>query len=93
MPAVLVLVMAAVVPLSTLADLVRPFRVPFSPVLPALSALACPHPMADLSIETWLRFLARPALGPLLYAAFGHRNSRVGRAGTAVSEPAAPPAG
>jgi APA family basic amino acid/polyamine antiporter len=103
--AVLVLVLAAVVPLSTLADLVsigtlfafllvsiavpvlrrtrpdltRPFRVPLSPVLPALSAAACLYLMANLSIETWLRFLAWLALGMLLYAGYGYRHSRVGR--------------
>jgi APA family basic amino acid/polyamine antiporter len=117
--AALVLVLAATVPLSTLADLVsigtlfafllvsvavpvlrrtrpdltRPFRVPLSPVVPALSALACLYLMANLSIETWLRFLAWLALGLLLYAGYGYRHSRVGRAERPVSAPAAPRAG
>ncbi|MGY1742130.1 MULTISPECIES: amino acid permease [unclassified Blastococcus] len=99
----LVLVLSALVPLGTLADLVsigtlfafllvsaavpvlrrtrpdlrRPFRVPLSPVLPALSALACLYLMLNLSIETWLRFAAWLALGGLVYLAYGRRHSRV----------------
>lgn len=99
-----VLVLGALVPLGTLADLVsigtlfafllvsaavpvlrrtrpqlaRPFRVPGSPWVPALSALACLGLMSFLSIETWLRFLAWLALGLLVYAGYGYRHSRVG---------------
>ena len=80
---VLVALLAAFVPLSTLADMVsigtlfafvvvslavpimrrrrpemeRPFRVPFSPVIPVLSALACLYLMTNLSLETWVRFV------------------------------------
>ncbi|MEU1398097.1 amino acid permease C-terminal domain-containing protein [Micromonospora zamorensis] len=39
------------------------FRVPFSPVLPIVSALACSYLMLNLSVETWLRFLAWMLLG------------------------------
>lgn len=98
-----VLVMAAFVPLATLADLVsigtlfafvlvsiavpvlrrtrpdmpRPFRVPFSPVVPILSALACLYLMTNLTLETWLRFLAWLVLGLLVYAGYGYRHSRL----------------
>jgi APA family basic amino acid/polyamine antiporter len=104
--AVVVLVLAAFIPLSTLADLVsigtlfafvlvsiavpvlrrtrpempRPFRVPFSPVVPVLSALACLYLMANLTLETWWRFLAWLAIGLLIYAGYGYRHSRVGAA-------------
>jgi APA family basic amino acid/polyamine antiporter len=101
--AAVVLVLAAFVPLATLADLVsigtlfafvlvsiavivlrrtrpdmkRPFRVPGSPVVPALSALACLYLMANLSVETWLRFLVWMALGLAVYFGYGHRHSRL----------------
>ena len=46
-----------------------------------LSVLACLYLMANLSLETWLRFLAWLALGLVVYAAYGHRHSRLGLAG------------
>jgi APA family basic amino acid/polyamine antiporter len=98
-----VLVMAAFVPLSTLADLVsigtlfafvlvsaavpvlrhtrpdmpRPFKVPFSPVVPIVSAAACLYLMSNLTLETWARFLVWLVLGLLFYAAYGYRHSRL----------------
>jgi basic amino acid/polyamine antiporter, APA family len=57
----------------------RPFRVPLSPVLPVVSALACLYLMLNLSIETWLRFLIWLALGLLIYGFYGYRHSHVGR--------------
>jgi APA family basic amino acid/polyamine antiporter len=106
--AAVVLVLAAFVPLSTLADLVsigtlfafvlvslavpllrrtrpdlpRRFRVPWSPVLPVVSALACLYLMANLTVETWLRFLAWMVLGLVFYFAYGYRHSRMRAAGT-----------
>jgi APA family basic amino acid/polyamine antiporter len=102
--AAVVLVLAAFVKLSVLADLVsigtlfafvlvslavpalrrrrpdmpRPFRVPFSPIVPVVSALACLYLMANLSIETWVRFLIWLVLGLAVYAGYGYRHSRVG---------------
>ena len=61
----------------TRPDLQRPFRVPLSPVVPVLSALACLYLMANLSVETWLRFLAWLVLGLVIYVAYGYRHSRV----------------
>jgi APA family basic amino acid/polyamine antiporter len=71
----------------TRPDLHRPFRVPLSPWLPLLSALACLYLMLNLSVETWLRFLAWLAAGLLVYGVYGYRNSCVGAA-----RPAAVPA-
>jgi APA family basic amino acid/polyamine antiporter len=107
--AAVVLLLAAFIPLGTLADLVsigtlfafllvsvavpvlrrtrpdmpRPFRVPFSPVVPIVSALACLYLMTNLSLETWWRFLAWLAIGLLVYAGYGHRHSRLRTAGRA----------
>jgi APA family basic amino acid/polyamine antiporter len=46
-------------------------------VVPAVSALACLYLMTNLSIETWLRFLAWMALGLLIYVTWGRRRSRL----------------
>ncbi|WP_138734049.1 APC family permease [Modestobacter excelsi] len=76
-----VLVFAAVPVLRrTRPDLPRPFRVPFSPVVPVVSALACLYLMLNLEVETWLRFLAWMVLGLLVYAFYGYRHSRIGSA-------------
>jgi basic amino acid/polyamine antiporter, APA family len=98
-----VVIMAAFVKLTTLADLVsigtlfafvlvsiavpvlrrtkpdleRKFRVPWSPVVPVLSALACLYLMLNLTVETWLRFLGWMVLGLIVYFAYGHRHSRM----------------
>jgi basic amino acid/polyamine antiporter, APA family len=103
--AVLVMVLAGLVPLGELANLVsigtlfafvvvsiavpilrhtrpdmrRPFRVPLSPVVPGLSALACLYLMTNLSMETWLRFVAWMTLGFLVYFSYGRRNARLNR--------------
>jgi APA family basic amino acid/polyamine antiporter len=63
--------------------------VPFSPVVPALSALACLYLMANLSIETWLRFLAWLVIGLVVYAAYGYRHSRLRRSSEVAAAPRA----
>ncbi|MFI6824757.1 amino acid permease [Micromonospora sp. NPDC050187] len=61
----------------TRPELERPFTVPFSPVLPIVSALACLYLMLNLSVETWLRFLAWMLLGFLIYLFYGRRRNRL----------------
>ena len=80
-------VVSAAVPVlrRTRPQLHRPFRVPFSPVVPVLAALACLYLMTNLSIETWLRFLAWMALGLLIYAVWGRRRSRLAERERAAS--------
>ena len=75
------LLVSAAVPVlrRTRPELERPFRVPFSPLVPVLSALACLYLMTNLSVETWLRFLFWMALGLVVYAVYGYRHSRLRR--------------
>lgn len=58
-------------------DLPRSFKVPWSPVLPILSAVICLYLTLNLSIETWARFLIWLAIGIALYFSYGYRNSRL----------------
>lgn len=76
-------IVSAAVPIlrRTMPDLERPFRVPWSPVVPVVSALACLYLMTNLSVETWLRFLAWMVLGLVVYLGYGRRRSRVATAG------------
>ncbi len=60
-------------------DLQRAFRVPWSPVLPILAALASIYLMLNLSIETWIRFVVWMALGFIIYFGYGYRNSRLAK--------------
>jgi basic amino acid/polyamine antiporter, APA family len=75
----------------TRPNLRRPFRVMFSPVLPVLSALACLYLMTNLSIETWLRFLAWMSLGLLVYLFYGRHNARLATRARSASVPAPAP--
>ncbi|QIM21363.1 amino acid permease [Phycicoccus sp. HDW14] len=61
----------------TKPDLPRPFRTPFSPVVPVVSALACVYLMSNLSLETWLRFAIWMVLGFLVYFLYGRRHARL----------------
>jgi APA family basic amino acid/polyamine antiporter len=55
----------------------RPFRVPATPVLPAVGILLCGYLMISLPLVTWMRFLVWLVLGLLLYTLYGFRRSRL----------------
>jgi APA family basic amino acid/polyamine antiporter len=61
----------------TRPDMPRPYRVPWSPVLPILGVAFAVYLMSDLPWETWVRFVVWLAIGLLIYALYGYRNSRV----------------
>lgn len=56
-------------------DLHRPFRLPFSPLIPALGILSCFYLIAYLSPVTWWRFLIWFIIGLLVYFSYGYQNS------------------
>ncbi|OJV59053.1 MAG: amino acid permease [Cellulomonas sp. 73-145] len=60
-------------------DLPRGFRVPWSPVLPWISGVACLWLMLNLTTLTWLRFAVWLAVGAVVYATYSYRHSRLGR--------------
>jgi len=60
-------------------DLHRSFKVPWSPVLPIVSGVACLWLMANLTTLTWLRFLGWVAVGLIIYGFYGYRHSVAGR--------------
>ena len=65
-------------------DLPRPFRVPFSPVVPILSALVSIALMLSLPAETWQRLVAWMAIGLGIYFVYGYRRSRLAAADAAA---------
>lgn len=85
--AAFVFVCAGVIVLRhTSPDMPRPFRLGFHPVIPTLGIVFCLYLMASLPIETWLRFGVWMAIGLVIYAVYGYKNSRIQQ-----SNPAAEP--
>ncbi|WP_410653886.1 amino acid permease [Amycolatopsis sp. lyj-112] len=75
-----ILVSAGVMVLRrTRPDLPRAFRVPWVPVIPILAILACLWLMLNLTVLTWLRFIAWMLLGVVVYFAYSRRHSLLGK--------------
>ncbi|GGS63668.1 amino acid permease [Streptomyces griseoviridis] len=68
--------------------LARPFRVPLYPVTPLLGIAFCLYLIYETGAETWLQFGVFLVAGLLVYAAYGRRTSRLGRAGVTPSDDA-----
>jgi APA family basic amino acid/polyamine antiporter len=64
----------------TRQDMPRPYRVPLSPWFPLLGVAFAVYLMKDLPLATWIRFVLWLAVGILIYALYGYRNSRLRRA-------------
>ncbi|GAB3691890.1 amino acid permease [Saccharopolyspora tripterygii] len=82
------LIVALAVPVlrRTKPDLHRPFRMPLSPVLPVITAVACLYLMSNLDVVTWLRFAAWLVLGLVIYFAYGRTHAHLARRGAQPSE-------
>ncbi|HEY7271900.1 MAG TPA: amino acid permease C-terminal domain-containing protein, partial [Actinoplanes sp.] len=63
----------------TRPDMPRPYRVPWSPVLPIIGVAFAIYLMSDLPWATWVRFVVWLAIGLLIYFVYGYRNSRLRR--------------
>jgi len=61
----------------TRPDLPRPFRMPWVPVLPALSALIAFILMLGLPRATWERLIIWMVIGIAIYFGYGYRRSRL----------------
>ncbi len=59
----------------TRPDLERGFRVPFSPLFPAIGAVLAIYLMTYLERDTWIRFGLWLLLGIVIYFAYGRRHS------------------
>jgi basic amino acid/polyamine antiporter, APA family len=58
-------------------DLPRPFRVPLSPFIPILSALASLYLMYGLPFDTWARLIVWMAIGLVIYFAYSKNHSKL----------------
>ncbi|KZF12792.1 MAG: amino acid permease [Rhodococcus sp. (in: high G+C Gram-positive bacteria)] len=59
---------------KTRPDLPRGFKVPLMPLIPILAVVSCLWLMVNLSVETWLRFIAWMAIGVIVYFVYSKRN-------------------
>jgi APA family basic amino acid/polyamine antiporter len=73
--AMIIVAIAVPVLRRTRPELERPFRVPLSPVVPVLAALACFYLMLNLDLLSWVRFAVWLAIGLVIYLAYGRRHS------------------
>jgi APA family basic amino acid/polyamine antiporter len=58
-------------------DLHRPFKTPFVPYIPVLSALVSFALMLGLPLDTWLRLIIWMAIGLVIYFAYGYKHSEL----------------
>lgn len=63
---------------KTKPDLDRPFRVPWVPFLPIMSAILSIYLMFNLPITTWIRFVVWIIIGLAIYFFYGYKNSKLG---------------
>ncbi|MHA6621382.1 amino acid permease [Pseudonocardia sp. DLS-67] len=73
--AMIIVAIAVPVLRRTRPELERPFRVPLSPVVPALAALACFYLMLNLDLLSWVRFAVWLVIGLVIYLAYGRHHS------------------
>jgi APA family basic amino acid/polyamine antiporter len=61
----------------TRPDMPRPFRVPLSPVFPAIGILFCLYLVSQLPGTTWIRFIVWLVIGLLIYFLYSRKHSRL----------------
>ena len=61
----------------TRPDMPRPYRVPWSPLLPLLGIAFAIYLMLDLPVDTWIRFMVWLLVGVAIYFLYGYRHSRL----------------
>ncbi|AGL18365.1 amino acid permease [Actinoplanes sp. N902-109] len=69
----------------TRPDMPRPYRVPWSPVLPIIGVGFAVYLMKDLPLDTWIRFVVWLVIGLAIYFLYGYRHSRLRREATTGS--------
>jgi APA family basic amino acid/polyamine antiporter len=55
----------------------RPFKVPFSPVVPILTVVVAAFLMNNLPLDTWLRLILWMSIGLVIYFAYSYNHSKL----------------
>jgi APA family basic amino acid/polyamine antiporter len=71
-----ILVCAGVIVLRhTKPEMERPFKTPWSPLIPGLGIIFCLYLLASLPVVTWIRFIVWMAIGMVIYFGYGRKRS------------------
>jgi APA family basic amino acid/polyamine antiporter len=66
----------------TKPDMPRPFKTPFSPLIPILGVLFCLYLMSNLSALAWQAFAIWTIVGLIIYFSYGRHNSILAKKNT-----------
>lgn len=61
-------------------ELLRPFKLPYDPLIPVLGTLICIYLMLHLATFTWIRFIIWTFFGLIIYFLYGMRSSNLNNA-------------
>jgi APA family basic amino acid/polyamine antiporter len=70
---------AVIVLRRTHPDIERAFKVPFVPILPAISAILCIYLMTSLPGITWISFVIWICIGLIIYFVYARHHSKLGK--------------
>lgn len=62
---------------SSNPNLNRPFKVPFSPIIPVLTVVSAAYLMNSLPLDTWIRLIVWMSLGLVIYFAYSYKHSNL----------------
>lgn len=68
----------------------RPFKVPFSPVVPVLTVLSAAYLMNNLPLDTWLRLIVWMSIGLVVYFAYSYTHSNLANVEEAAANDTTP---
>lgn len=66
---------------SSAPALKRPFKVPFSPVVPIITVVSAAFLMNSLPLDTWIRLIDWMAIGLVIYFGYSYSHSRLATEG------------
>ncbi len=72
-------------------EMKRPFKVPFSPVIPILTVLSAAYLMNSLPLDTWIRLIDWMSIGMVVYFAYSYSHSKLRTENEARTAPAIVP--
>ncbi len=75
---------------KTNPNMPRPFRVPFSPVVPILTVMSAAYLMNSLPLDTWIRLIDWMCIGLFIYFAYSYKHSKLALTASAGSKKSVP---